>query len=108
MGNGKAEEQLIKCKTSTKNDHGSDHLPIEIEIDLQSPEQTQTQAAYNYTKTSWELLEIKLEQYLPPTINPEETTKQELDDYAAKVTEAYLRAIKETTPRKKPSPHSKR
>jgi hypothetical protein len=36
------------------------------------------------------------------------TTNAEVDNYAEKLVEAIKKAIRETTPRKRPSPHSKR
>ena len=34
-GNEKAEENLLKCQISTDNDHGSNHLPVRMILDIQ-------------------------------------------------------------------------
>jgi len=50
----------------------------------------------------------KLEIYLPNPINGEATTKADLDNYVERLAQAIMKAVHETTPRKRPSPHSKR
>jgi len=34
-GNNRLEQGIIKCKISKKDDHGSDHLPIQTIVNLQ-------------------------------------------------------------------------
>jgi ribonuclease HI len=108
-GNEHAMNSIIKCHIATENDHGSDHLPIETILDLTPRLTTPTQSPYNFTKTDWKTLKIKLQEYLPPI--PERntfTTEEAIDNFAANITNAINKAIAETTPRKKPSPFSKR
>ena len=108
-GNDKAEENLLKCHAiSALNDHTSDHLPIEITLNLESKQLPPTNPPFNYAKTNWEFLKIKLNDYLPTLIDPSHTSAQELDNFAGDLVNAIHRAIEDTTPRKKPSPHSKR
>ena len=108
-GNENAEQTLLKCQISEDNDHGSDHLPIEtiLDIEQQAAEQN-TQLAYNYSKTDWRTMEMKLHKYLPDIIDTDSTRPEILDQFAVDITNAFQTAINETTPRKKPCPFSKR
>src|SRR5579859_1214810 len=108
-GNENANEILLKCNTVQEtNDHGSDHHPIEIILDLQPKKLPPTLPSYNYNKTNWDLVKIDLECLLPPILNPDNTTPQELDNYASSLVSAYQKAVAKHTPRKRPSPHCKR
>jgi hypothetical protein len=108
-GNDEAKNRIIKCQIVEENDHGSDHFPIETII-ATSTDPPQLTPSYNYTKTNWKELNNRLESYLSelPTDNENITTQDEVDDYAKHLVEAIKRAIREITPRKRPSPHSKR
>jgi len=108
-GNEHAINSIVKCHVATENDHGSDHLPIETILDLTPRITIPTQPPYNFAKTDWKALKTKLLEYLPPS--PEQntlTTKDAIDSFATEITDAISKAIAETTPRKKPSPFSKR
>src|SRR6266496_5246220 len=70
-------------------------------------EEPQRHLPYNYAKTDWKELNKRLELYLPNPIN-EEATTDDIDDHAKQLVEAITKAVQETTPRKRPSPHSKR
>ena len=59
------------------------------------------------SKTNWDLLKQEIEQSLPPVINPHPTVQQ-LDEYAQQLISRITDAISKSTPRKRPSPHSKR
>ena len=108
-GNENAENILLKCQTtSTSNDHGSDHLPIEVILDFEPHAHPPEQRPYNYAKTNWTIFNTKLKEYLPNIVNPDNTTHDEVDLFATQLVEAIRKALDETTPRKKPSPHSKR
>ena len=111
-GNEAAEESVIKCKVSKKNDHGSDHYPILTELDLRPhPENNREDTMpYNYAKTDWDALRLKVTEYLPHLIDANDTNlaPSDLDQYAMEITEAITRAIHETTPRKIICPFSKR
>src|SRR5208337_2024834 len=96
-GNAKAEERTIKCQISKKHDHGSDHLPIEIVIDLQPLQCIPSKPAYNFNKTNWKSLEYKLQNYLPKTLDPKHANPETVDQYANKLTKALQKAIDETT-----------
>ena len=92
-GNDKAEESVLKCHTiSTSNDHTSDHLPIEIILNLEPKQSPSMNPAFNFTKTDWELLKIKLKRYLPVIIDPSHTSRQELDNFAIEFVKAIYRA----------------
>jgi hypothetical protein len=108
-GNEHAINSMIKCQIATENDHGSDHLLIETVLNLTPGLTPPTQPSYNFTKTDWKSLENKIQHYLPPL--PERhtlTTEEGIDNFANELTDTIGRAIAETTPRKKPSPFSKR
>ena len=66
------------------------------------------QPLFNHTKTNWKALEAKLNEYLPDLIDSEQTSLTELDQFTYQIVTAIQQAISETTPRKKPCPHSKR
>jgi ribonuclease HI len=108
-GSKEAANRIITCKIAEEHDHGSDHLPIEATIAMRI-EQPQPIPSYNYTKTNWKELNKKLESYLAEMapIDEEKLTESEVDNYAEQLVNAIIRAIEETTPRKRPSPHSKR
>ena len=98
-GNKHAMNSVIKCHIATENDHGSDHLPIETILDLTPRLTTPTKLPYNYAKTYWKALKIKLQEHLPPL--PEWntiTTENAIDNFAAGITDAISKAIAETTP----------
>src|SRR5437016_2461419 len=100
---------MIKCHIAMENDHASDHLPIKTILDLTPRLTTPAQPPYNFTKTDWKAQENKLQKYLSPS--PEQNTlmtEEAIDRFANDLMDAISKAIAETTPRKKPSPFSKR
>src|SRR5579859_2339244 len=100
---------MLKCQIATENNHGSDHLPIETILDLMPRLTTPMQPPYNFSKTNWKVLETKLQESLPPIPTPETLSAEEaIDKFATEITNAICNAIAKTTPRKKPSPFSKR
>ncbi len=108
-GNDRAENNVLMCKIATEHDYGSDHLPIETWLELSVT--TQFQAAtppYNYAMTDWNALRVNLLQYLPPIIPATMTTRHKVDKFTEQLVDAISRALDETTPRKRPCPHSKR
>jgi len=107
-GNEVTQDVLLKCQVSVHNDHGSDHLPIEIILDLTPRAHTPPQLPYNYVKTNWPALEYKLTQLLPPVIDCVHATPATLDQYAHDLINALSTALAETTLRKKLCPFSKR
>jgi hypothetical protein len=108
-GNEQAMNCMLKCQIATENDHGSDHLPIETILDLTPRLKAPMQPPYNFSKTNWKALEIKLQESLPPIPTRETlSTEETIDKFATEITNAISYAITETTPRKKPSPFSKR
>ena len=109
-GNTEAMNCKIKCRIAALNDHCSDHFPIETIISAQT-DTPQTLLAYNYAKTNWQELNVKLESYwseLQPAISDKITSKTQIDTYAKQLVDAITKAVQETTPQKRPSPHSKR
>ena len=108
-GNDNASNILIKCHTVQETqDHGSDHHPIEIILDLSPKKLPPRLLLYDYNKTNWDLVKIELECLLPPLLNPSNATPEELDNYALALTAAYREAIDKHNPRKRPCPHCKR
>ena len=110
-GNHQAEQGIIKCKIAKYNDHGSDHLPIETILNLQpATPKSSIPSPYNYDKTDWKLLNAKIKAHLPNLENfkLDKPTAKNVDKLAKETTQAIAKAIEETTPRKKPSPFSKR
>ena len=108
-GNEQAANNIMKCRVAENNDHGSDHYPIETILNLHPNTRLTKEPPYNFAKTDWKTLKTKLQEYLPtlPENNPL-TTTNEIDEFATDLTNAISKAIEETTPRKKPSPFSKR
>ena len=104
--NEQVAQQVIKCRTSKRNDHGSDHYSIEIILQIARPGPT-TIHPYNYDKTDWTSLQIKLERYLPSLDEPIQTDEA-LEAFATNISSALQRAVSESTPRKRPTPFSKR
>ena len=86
---------------------GSDHLPIETTLAL-SIEKPQMMQPFNYTRTDWKKLNNKLEQYLPKLPTLKTITCAGIDKYMTELFKAIMKAVEETTPHKRPSPHSKR
>ena len=108
-GNENAEDAMLKYHTiSRTHDHGSDHYPIETVVDIEPKLVQEIQKPFNFAKTNWKSLEMKLKGYLPTLIDSEHTSPTELDQFAAQMVTAFQQAVSETTPRKKPCPHSKR
>jgi hypothetical protein len=108
-GNEMAACSIIKCGIAGKHDHGSDHLPIQITLNLE-PQQVGNGLLppYNHDETDWKELEMKLRKYLPRILDSSEATPATIDTYANNLVEATTKAIQETTTRKQISPHSKR
>ena len=95
------------CRVAEDNDQGSDHLPIETTIALQVL-QPQPTPPFNYEKTNWEVLRSKLKIYLAQLVTASLVTSSDIDNFATELIAAILRAVNETTPRKRPCQHSKR
>src|SRR5436190_7171090 len=108
-GNKEAKNRIIKCQVAEKNDHTSDHLPIETILATQT-EPPQFLPSYNFAKTNWQELNNELKTNLSElsTASEKITTHAKVDKYAEQLVEAIKRAIQKTTPRKRLSPHSKR
>jgi exonuclease III len=107
-GSTVAEQSLIKCE-ATKYDHGSDHFPIQTTLSLELQQATNcTLPPYNYEETDWKELAKKMEIYLRSVLTSDVATPEDIDSYANKLVEATMRAVQETTFRKRISPHSKR
>src|SRR5216117_1473010 len=103
-GNDETKNRIIKCQIAEKNDHGSDHLPIETIIATQT-EPPKPSPSYNYAKTNWQELSNELKTNLPelPNVSKDLTTRAKVDNYAERLVEAIKKAIRKTTPRKRPS-----
>lgn len=108
-GNDEAKRRIIKCQVAAENDHTSDHLPIETIIATQI-EPPHRLPSYNYSRTNWKELNDELRIGLSelPTDSEKLATHAEVDTYAQQLVAAIQKAIRKTTPRRRPSPHSKR
>jgi len=108
-GNNEAVNKTITCRIAEEHDHGSDHLPIEIKVALQI-EETKSKPSYNYTKTDWKELKSKVKWYLLNVIPTDEQSIRcaDVDKFAEELVKAISKAVEDTTPRKRPSQHSKR
>ena len=108
-GNEQMEQRILKCKVARNHDHGSDHLPIIIVLDI-TLERTPQIRPFNYERTEWDHLKAKLRATLPPILrNPSYTpTPTTIDDLATNIITALREAIESTTPRRRTSPYSKR
>ena len=108
-GSNEAINHMITYRIAKEHDHDSDHLSIETTIATRI-EKPQFHPSYNYTKTNWKKLNKKLELYLPTSINDEATrlTTDDIDNHAKELIKIITKAVQETTPRKLPSPYSKR
>jgi len=88
--------QTLKCGIAKNNDHGSDHLPIEIMLNLKPHQFEAHTRGFNYKKTDWQTFEAKLVQFLPP-LKPART-HDEIDTLAKEITNALQKSIEKTTP----------
>jgi endonuclease/exonuclease/phosphatase (EEP) superfamily protein YafD len=105
-GSISANKELLKCKVSHQYDFGSDHLPIETVIDV-APAHKPEEPKLDLSRTDWELftkaLQIRLKG-IPTAL----TTPDAIDRAVAQLTSAIQLSLTDTTPVKKPTPHSKR
>src|SRR6266496_5276307 len=107
-GNNYIEQRIIKCRIST-HDHGSDHYPVELILNLQPcPYGPETQQPYNYKSTDWKSFEQKLQNYLPNLKHPKTPTAETVDKLANDIGTAIQRATQETTTRANICQFSKR
>ena len=97
-GNEATQDVLLKCQVAEDNDHGSDHYPIEIVLDLMLRLHISSQMLYNYAKTNWTAVECKLTEHLPQLLDIENATPTMLDQYARNLVNAMTAAVSETTP----------
>jgi hypothetical protein len=107
-GSHSAEARLLRCRIADENDQGSDHLPIETCLSSTGnsiPEDSRL----DFSRADWgkfhELLKAKLPP-LPPTSalsNP-----AGIDRCVTQLVNVIQHAMTETTPKKRPCPHSKR
>src|SRR5204862_8201177 len=86
------EQKIIKCRIAKSSEHGSDHHPIEIILNLYPcPYGPEGRRPYNYSKTDWKIFKEKLENYLP-TLNPHTPTLQTVARLATDISHAIRRA----------------
>ena len=98
-------QNLISCITSHEHNVGANHLPIQTIIFIHTSHSIEKDLTYNYDKTDWEQVQFIVPIYLPNLIMPD--TPQKLDNYAMDIVNAIKCDIDETTPYKRPCPHSK-
>lgn len=107
-GNSHAENNILKCQIATECDHGSDHYPIETILQLRPITPEPREPSLNYAKTKWKELKTQLQISIPTMPMTPLTTAESIDNFALILTTSITNAILATTPRKKPSPHSKK
>src|SRR5438045_6979641 len=92
-GNDETKNQIIKCQIAEKNDHGSDHLPIETIIATET-EPPKSSPSYNYSKTNWQELSNELKTNLPelPNVSKDLTTQAKADNYTKRLVQATNKA----------------
>jgi len=108
--NGNASAKMVKCGIAANHDQGSDHLPIETLL-VGDSETTRPPdiPSFNYEKTDWEQFTKSLHQSLPQVPHQHVLwSTAAIDRYAEQLTTAVTSAIMQSTPYRKPSPHSKR
>jgi ribonuclease HI len=107
-GNSQMEENVLKCQVAHNHNHGSDHYPI-ITMLSSAPEGIDETPMYDFDKTDWDLLKVKLPELLPPIVDPAPSASPAtVDKLAEDLTAALMEAIEITTPRSKICPFSKR
>lgn len=106
-GTSDIENALVKCQIASDNDQGSDHLPVETWISLAESLHNEKARKLDLSRTDWERFREILEEALPSTAMTLGTAN-EIDASVATLLEAIQTAITETTPTKRPMPHSKR
>jgi hypothetical protein len=109
-GNAQMEEKVLRCKVADNHDHGSDHFPIIMTLDLKL-EGIEEIPMYNFEKTNWDLLKVKIIELLPRLshrTNDEPASPATVDQLAEGITAALTKAIECTTPRRRICPFSKR
>ena len=105
-GSTDLKNKTLKCGIATEHDIGSDHYPIAtvITANLQTFSPTYR---YNYVKTDWDNFDKLLKAQLP-SLQTTLATNKAIDSYTKCLVTALQSAIEQSTPRKRPSPHSKR
>jgi ribonuclease HI len=103
--NEAATNTLLKCQIAELEDHGSDHEPIEIHIELDIP-LTPPPQVYNFKKTNWETFYLVLQESLPPPLQIP-ATSESIDFCTESIVYALQHAISSSTPWYKSSPYSK-
>jgi len=107
-GNNPAVHNVLKCQIAENQDHGSDHLPIETILDINAEKTVLNEPGFNYAKANWDQFKNQLEMHISSTSFPKTcTTLADIDTYTEQLINVIQMAVKESTPIKKPSPHSK-
>jgi hypothetical protein len=108
-GNKKIEEGIVKYQITRDNDHISDHLSVEIILNLH-PESKKDEdlSSLNYIKTDWKVFKVKVSIYLSSIIDPRNPTPEVVDQYTSDLTIIVLKVVLEIISRKRSSSFSKR
>ena len=106
--NQTATSRMIKCGIADDLDHGSDHLPIETKLSGNMEPTQSERPSFNYNKTDWNKFKETLQQHLPAIPGTDALrSPTAIDAFIEQLTETLTNAIEQSTPYKKPSPHSK-
>jgi hypothetical protein len=107
-GSHAAEAKLLKCQIADKNDHGSDHLPIETLLTSERNSVIE-EPKLDFTKTDWDKFRSLLMEKLPLPPPPAAlASPSAIDKCIAQLVNAIQDTMIATTPTKRPCPHSKR
>src|ERR1700678_68322 len=100
---------IVKCDTSPEDTPPkADHFPILTTLDLSIPEAA-PKAAWNHRNTDWAKFRERLSENLL-TIPPPQalTDADQMEEAIDSLTQAITATIEDVTPKKRPTPHSKR
>ena len=100
-------EQLIQCQVNKKYDHGSDHYPIHINLDMK-PTPTPPSATRSWKKANWPAIQEHLERNFPQHLNQAPKSTEDVDQQIQDMQELLQEATSTHVPLKKPSTRSKR
>ena len=106
--NEMASARMMKCGIADNHDQTSDHLAIETWL-AGEVENAPEIPSFNYDKTDWEKFNKIIQELLPQIPHPTTLwSPAAIDRYTGQITTVLTKAVEETTPYRKPCPHSKR
>lgn len=108
LGSKAIQKELVYCRIHS-SDHGSDHKPIEIEVNVNSSMEASAQGKRLYKEADWKDIREKIHNKIGDGRVLFRTTNTHLLDFAASFFTSQINAVlEEEVPRAKPSPYAKR